>query len=195
MRRNRRSARCVCPSEGQARPVHPHRWPAVGRSEPPSGQHRLQTSTGPSSINAPKPQGESAQPSGNRPQLRPLQRVPTLKRAPQPTANPERSVKPNQMLNPQGQMLVPTLSLGDIVIMDNLGSHKSPAGRNSIRDAGGKLLFLSPYSPDLNPIEQVFAKLKTRLRKAAERTVEATWKETHRNAAHRVQAKRMRKPP
>jgi len=74
------------------------------------------------------------------------------------------------------QMLVPTLSPGDIVIMDNLGSHKGPAVRKAIRAAGAKLLFLPPYSPDLNPIEQVFAKLKTLLRKAAERTVEATWK-------------------
>ena len=73
-------------------------------------------------------------------------------------------------------MLVPTLSPGDIVIMDNLGSHKSPAVGKAIREAGAKLLFLPPYSPDLNPIEQVFAKLKTLLRKAAERTVEATWK-------------------
>ncbi len=61
------------------------------------------------------------------------------------------------------QMLVPTLKPGDIVIIDNLGSHKSKA-------------VLPPYSPDLNPIEQVFAKLKTLLRKAAARTIEATWK-------------------
>jgi transposase len=74
------------------------------------------------------------------------------------------------------QMLVPTLSPGDIVIMDNLGSHKGLAVRKAIREAGAKLLFLPPYSPDLNPIEQVFAKLKTLLRKAAERSVEATWK-------------------
>jgi len=73
------------------------------------------------------------------------------------------------------QSLVPTLKPGDIVIMDNLGSHKSPAVRAAIRKAGAKLFFLPPYSPDLNPIEQVFAKLKTLLRKAAERTVEATW--------------------
>ena len=73
------------------------------------------------------------------------------------------------------QFLVPTLSPGDIVIMDNLRSHKGPAIRKAIRAAGAKLLFLPPYSPDLNPIEQVFAKLKTMLRKAAERTVEATW--------------------
>jgi transposase len=73
------------------------------------------------------------------------------------------------------QFLVPTLSPGDIVIMDNLGSHKRQAVRKAIRAAGAKLLFLPPYSPDLNPIEQVFAKLKLLLRKAAERTVEATW--------------------
>ena len=72
------------------------------------------------------------------------------------------------------QVLVPTLKPGDVVIMDNLGSHKGKAVRQAIRAAGAKLLFLPPYSPDLNPIEQVFAKLKTLLRKAAERTIEAT---------------------
>src|SRR5436853_2066079 len=74
------------------------------------------------------------------------------------------------------QFLVPILKPGDIVIIDNLGSHKGKAVRRAIRAAGAKLFFLPPYSPDLNPIEQVFAKLKTLLRKAAERTVEATWK-------------------
>ena len=74
------------------------------------------------------------------------------------------------------QFLGPTLSPGDIVIMDNLGSHKGPAVRAAIRRAGAHLLFLPPYSPDLNPIEQVFAKLKILLRKAAERSVETTWK-------------------
>lgn len=74
------------------------------------------------------------------------------------------------------QVLAPTLKRGDIVIIDNLGSHKGKAVRRAIRAAGAKLFFLPPYSPDLNPIEQVFAKLKTLLRKAAERTVEATWK-------------------
>jgi len=74
------------------------------------------------------------------------------------------------------QLLVPTLKPGDIVIIDNLGSHKGKAVRRTIRATGAKLFFLPPYSPDLNPIEQVFAKLKTLLRKAAERTVEATWK-------------------
>jgi Transposase and inactivated derivatives len=74
------------------------------------------------------------------------------------------------------QFLVPTLSPGDVVIMDNLSSHKLPAVRTAIRAVGAKLLFLPPYSPDLNPIEQVFAKLKHLLRKAKKRTVEATWK-------------------
>lgn len=74
------------------------------------------------------------------------------------------------------QVLVPTLRPGDIVVMDNLGSHKGNAVRRAIRAVGAKLFFLPPYSPDLNPIEQVFAKLKTLLRKAAERTVEATWR-------------------
>ena len=74
------------------------------------------------------------------------------------------------------QILVPTLKTGDIVVLDNLGSHKNPAVRQAIRAAGARLFFLAPYSPDLNPIEQVFAKLKTLLRRAAERTVEATWK-------------------
>ena len=74
------------------------------------------------------------------------------------------------------QSLLPTLSTGDIVIMDNLGSHKRQAIRQLIRAAGAKLFFLPPYSPDLNPIEQVFAKLKALLRKADERTIEATWR-------------------
>jgi transposase len=74
------------------------------------------------------------------------------------------------------QMLLPTLAPGDIVIMDNLGSHKGQDVRRALRAAGAKLFFLPPYSPDLNPIEQVFAKLKTLLRKADERSVEATWR-------------------
>ncbi len=73
------------------------------------------------------------------------------------------------------QFLVPTLQPGDIVVMDNLGSHKGGAIRRLIRAAGARLLFLPPYSPDLNPIEQVFAKLKTLLRKAEERTIEGVW--------------------
>jgi putative transposase len=71
------------------------------------------------------------------------------------------------------EALVPTLKPGDVVILDNLGSHKGKAVRRSIRAAGAKLLFLPKYSPDLNPIEQLFAKLKHRLRKAAKRSAEA----------------------
>ena len=68
--------------------------------------------------------------------------------------------------------LVPTLRPGDIVVIDNLGSHKGAAVRRAIRAAGAYLFFLPPYSPDLNPIEQVFAKLKALLRKAAARSIE-----------------------
>jgi len=71
------------------------------------------------------------------------------------------------------KVLLPTLKPGDIVIIDNLGSHKGKAVRQLIRSAGAKLFFLPKYSPDLNPIEQVFAKLKHLLRKCAARTVEA----------------------
>ena len=71
------------------------------------------------------------------------------------------------------QFLVPTLRPGDVVVMDNLSSHKGKAIRKAIQAAGAKLIFLPPYSPDLNPIEQVFAKLKTLLRKANVRTIEA----------------------
>jgi len=74
------------------------------------------------------------------------------------------------------QILVPTLLPGDIVILDNLGSHKGSGVRKAIRAAGARILFLPPYSPDLNPIEQVFAKLKHLLRRACERTVEDTWR-------------------
>ena len=71
------------------------------------------------------------------------------------------------------QQLVPTLRPGDIVILDNLGSHKSAALRRIIRDAGARLWFLPPYSPDLNPIEQAFSKLKGHLRERAARTLDA----------------------
>ncbi len=70
------------------------------------------------------------------------------------------------------QFLVPTLKPGDIVVMDNLSSHKDPAIRRAIRSAGAKLFYLPPYSPDLNPIEQAFSKLKTLLRKANARSLE-----------------------
>ena len=69
------------------------------------------------------------------------------------------------------QFLVPTLRHGDIVIMDNLGSHKADAIRQAIAKAGARLLFLPPCSPDLNPIEQTFSKIKNALRKAMGRTV------------------------
>jgi transposase len=72
-------------------------------------------------------------------------------------------------------VLVPTLKPGDIVVMDNLGSHKGNLVRAMIRKAGARLWFLPPYSPDLNPIEQVFAKLKHLLRAAQERTQERAW--------------------
>jgi transposase len=71
------------------------------------------------------------------------------------------------------KVLVPSLHPGDIVVMDNLGSHKGRAVRRAIRAAGAKLFFLPKYSPDLNPIEQVFAKLKHLLRKASARSVDA----------------------
>jgi transposase len=71
------------------------------------------------------------------------------------------------------KVLLPTLRPGDIVIIDNLGSHRGKAVRQIIRSAGAKLFFLPKYSPDLNPIEQVFAKLKHLLRKAQARTVAA----------------------
>jgi transposase len=74
------------------------------------------------------------------------------------------------------QMLLPTLAPGDIVVLDNLGSHKGSSTRRAIRHAGAHLLFLPPYSPDLNPIEQLFAKLKHLMRAAQPRTVEATWR-------------------
>ena len=70
------------------------------------------------------------------------------------------------------QFLVPALRLGDIVAMDNLSSHKNKAVRRAIRAAGAKLFSLPPYSPDLNPIEQAFSKLKTLLRKENARTIE-----------------------
>jgi len=73
------------------------------------------------------------------------------------------------------QVLVPTLSPGDIVIMDNLSSHKGVEIRKAIEAAGAELRYLPPYSPDLNPIEQAFAKLKAHLRKHAERSMEGLW--------------------
>ena len=71
------------------------------------------------------------------------------------------------------QFLVPTLTPDDIVLLDNLGSHKGKSVRQAIRKVGARLIFLPKYSPDLNPIEQVFAKLKELLRKAGARTLSA----------------------
>ena len=73
------------------------------------------------------------------------------------------------------QVLAPTLTSGDIVVMDNLSSHKVAGVRKAIEAAGARLLYLPPYSPDLNPIEQAFAKLKALLRAKALRTVAALW--------------------
>lgn len=70
---------------------------------------------------------------------------------------------------------MPPLKPGDVVVLDTLGSHKGVVVRRAIRAAGAHLLFLPPYSPDLNPIEMMFAKLKTLLRKADERSVAAVW--------------------
>jgi transposase len=68
------------------------------------------------------------------------------------------------------------LKRGNIVVMDNLSSHKRPEVRALIEAAGARILYLPPYSPDFNPIEKAFAKLKALLRKAAERTVEGLWR-------------------
>jgi transposase len=74
------------------------------------------------------------------------------------------------------QVLAPTLSPGDVVVLDNLGSHKNKAARAAVRAKGAHLIFLPPYSPDLNPIEQLFSKLKHLMRREQPRDVEATWR-------------------
>lgn len=74
------------------------------------------------------------------------------------------------------QFLVPTLAVGDVVVMDNLGSHKAAAVRQMIHAAGARLWYLPPYSPDLNPIEQTFAKIKHWMRLAQTRTIDDTWR-------------------
>ena len=73
------------------------------------------------------------------------------------------------------QVLVPELGPGDVVVMDNLGSHKGAGVRTAIEAVGASLLYLPPYSPDFNPIENAFSKLKAMLRKAAARTIAALW--------------------
>ena len=77
---------------------------------------------------------------------------------------------------------MPVLQPGDIVVMDNLGSHKGKAVRAAIQSAGARLWYLPPYSPDLNPIEQAFAKIKHWMRMAQKRTIEETWQ----NVGHLV---------
>ena len=73
------------------------------------------------------------------------------------------------------QVLVPELAKGDIVIMDNLPAHKVSGVRTAIEEAGARLIYLPPYSPDFNPIEMAFSKLKAVLRKAAARTITELW--------------------
>ena len=92
------------------------------------------------------------------------------------------------------KILLPTLRPGDIVVLDNLGSHRGKAVRQLIRSAGAKLFFLTKYSPDLNPIEQVFAKLKHLVRKAAARTVRRPVRR-HRRSPTRLHTRRMRELP
>lgn len=82
------------------------------------------------------------------------------------------------------QSLVPTLHPRDVVVLDNLGSHKGERARRAVRAAGAHLLFLPPYSPDLNPIEMMFSKLKTLFRKADRRTIEEAWREIGRLLDH-----------
>jgi len=74
-------------------------------------------------------------------------------------------------------LLYPVLKADDVVVMDNLSAHKAPAVREWIEKAGAEVLYLPPYSPDLNPIEMLFSKLKALLRKAAKRSVEALWEQ------------------
>jgi transposase len=78
------------------------------------------------------------------------------------------------------KVLVPALSPGDVVVMDNLSSHKGPRVRDPVGSAGATLLYLPPYSPDLNPIELAFSKLKQLMRSAAHRTVDALWSDVQR---------------
>lgn len=78
------------------------------------------------------------------------------------------------------RVLVPTLVPGDVVVMDNLSSHKGPRVRQLVEAAGATVLYLPPYSPDLNPIEMAFAKLKQLMRSAGHRTVDALWRDVQR---------------
>jgi transposase len=91
------------------------------------------------------------------------------------TNGPRRAINAPAFQAYVDQVLLPELKPGDIVVMDNLGSHKCPAVRVAIEAAGATLLYLPPYSPDFNPIENAFAKLKALLRKAAARTIPDLW--------------------
>jgi transposase len=82
------------------------------------------------------------------------------------------------------KILAPTLAPGDVVVLDNLGSHKARAARTAVRAKRAHLIFLPPYSPDLNPIEQVFAKLKHLMRNAQPRQIEATWRKVGQLIGH-----------
>ena len=86
------------------------------------------------------------------------------------------------------QFLAPALARGDVVVMDNLPAHKVAGVREAIAAVGASILYLPPYSPDLNPIEQMFAKLKALLRKAAARTREALWTTIGRSAVRVVKS-------
>ena len=87
----------------------------------------------------------------------------------------ESPINANAFLTYVTRVLVPELGRGDEVMMDNLLSHKTSTMRAAIESVGAKLLFLPPYSPELNPIEQAFSKLKAHLRKAAERAIHGLW--------------------
>jgi transposase len=78
------------------------------------------------------------------------------------------------------QVLVPSLSAGDVVVLDNLSSHKGPRVRALVEAAGATVLYLPPYSPDYNPIELAFSKLKQLMRSAAHRTMDALWRDVQR---------------
>ena len=103
-----------------------------------------------------------------------LRRRAALRRADRPLAR-DGAINGELFLAYVEQVLVPTLKPGDVVIMDNLRVHKMAGVREAIELAGAKLLFIPPYSPDLNPIELAFSKLEALLRAKAIRTVEALW--------------------
>jgi transposase len=91
--------------------------------------------------------------------------------------------------------LVPTLRAGHVVILDNLSSHKNPRAARTLREIGSRFLFLPPYSPDLNPTEMVFSKLKAIIRKVAARTDEYLWQAFGRGLRARKSSPRCARPP